>query len=506
MSESTGIKKTGKVREALTADEVKILAKVVVDPFYFSEFINVIHPKRGKVPFKLYPYQQKVLWSFLNNRFNMILKFRQAGITELISMYCLWLAMYHDYKAIQIISIKERVAKKVLKKIKYMYRHLPDFMKVQVINGKGAEIGTQTELEFINGSLITSVPTTEDAGRSEALSLLVIDEAAIVKWANTIWAASFPTLSTGGAAILNSTPYGVGNFFHKMWVNACAGGNDFVPIRLRWQMHPERDEKWYKEQRAALGPRKTAQEIDGDFLTSGASVFDLADIKAIEDTLSEHRPVETHMNGQLKVYKLPQPGIKYFMGADVASGRARDYSSFSIMDKKGEEMVSFKGKLHPTKFAELLYKWGKRYNWALAAPEGNDIGLATVAKLQDMNYRNLYYFVMLVKEKGEKKPKEQKIPGWLTTSKNRRVIIEELSEDLSNDNVIIKDQAFCDEAYTFIYDESNRPVAMGKDSKGSSTDSEVEEDDSYTDDDIMAKAITNHIRKGQIKTTPILPR
>jgi len=93
MSESTGIKKTGKVREALTADEVKILAKVVVDPFYFSEFINVIHPKRGKVPFKLYPYQQKVLWSFLNNRFNMILKFRQAGITELISMYCLWLAM-----------------------------------------------------------------------------------------------------------------------------------------------------------------------------------------------------------------------------------------------------------------------------------------------------------------------------------------------------------------------------------------------------------------------------
>lgn len=47
---------------------------------------------------------------------------------------------------------------------------------------------------------------------------------------------------------------------------------------------------------------------------------------------------------------------------------------------------------------------------------------------------------------------------------------------------------------------------MGKDSKGSSTDSEVEEDDSYTDDDIMAKAITNHIRKGQIKTTPILPR
>ena len=48
-------------------------------------------------------------------------------------------------------------------------------------------------------------------------------------------------------------------------------------------MHPDRDQKWYEEMSAALGPKRTAQEIDGDFLSSGNTVFDMVDIKAIED-------------------------------------------------------------------------------------------------------------------------------------------------------------------------------------------------------------------------------
>ena len=109
----------------LTKEEFDILLRCKKDPFFFSLYIYVIHPLRGKVKFNLYPYQKKVLWHFLNDRFNIILKFRQAGITELISMYCLWLALFHPNKNIVIISIKDRVAKKVLKKIKYMYKNLP---------------------------------------------------------------------------------------------------------------------------------------------------------------------------------------------------------------------------------------------------------------------------------------------------------------------------------------------------------------------------------------------
>lgn len=383
-----------------------------------------------------------------------------------------------------------------------MYRHLPDFLKVDIINGRPGEMGTNSEIEFANGSTIASIPTTEDAGRSEGLSLLVIDEAAIMKWAKIIWAAAFPTLSTGGAAIINSTPYGIGNWYHETWVNACSGGNDFFPIRLKWTMHPERDINWYNQQRAALGARKTAQEIDGDFLTSGASVFDLMDIRAIEDELDEwininnNPEFKVHLNGTLLQYLDPKPNELYYLGADVATGRARDYSSFSIMNRAGEEYASFKGKIPPSRFATLLMQWGKLYNRAVIAPEGNDIGLSTVEKIQDAGYSNLYYSKAIVRKKGKRRTEEKPVPGWYTTKQNRPVIISGLEEDIRNDGVIIKDPRFVEEAYTFIYDESNKPVAMGK-GRG---DDDIDEDDSiYTDDDILAKAITNHIRKGQTK-------
>lgn len=488
----------------LTEPEFRDFVKVYSDVFYFSTFIKVIHPIRGKVSFDLYPYQKSVLLQFLKNRFNIILKFRQAGITELISMYCLWLAMYHPNKTVVIISIKDRVAKKVLRKIKYMYKNLPSHLQVSIVNGRKGEYGTAQEIEFANGSTISSIPTTEDAGRSEAVSLLVIDEAAIVRWANQIWAAAFPTLSTGGASIVNSTPYGVGSWYHSQWVNAVSQGNDFAAIRLYWRMHPERDQKWYDSMRESLGPRRTAQEIDGDFLTSGHTVFDLADIKAIEDTLSENVPIKVRLNGALRIYEKPNKKSLYYIGADIATGRSKDYSAFSIMDRLGEEVAAFKGKISTDKLADLLDEMGRDYNNALVAPESNDIGLAVTNKLQQLNYPNLYYSTKILKEKGKRKPKTESIPGWLTTSKNRPVIIDELEQDIRNEDVIIKDPFFVQEAYTFIYDETNRPVALGKNKRTSGDAGELDEQ-TYTDDSILAKSITNFIRKGKKKNVVIAP-
>lgn len=493
-------------KKGLTREELDILAKIYNDVFIFANYIYVIHPIQGKTKFNLYPYQIKTLWYFITKRFNIVLKFRQAGLTELISMYALWLAMFHPNKTVVIISIKDRVAKKVLRKIKYMYKNLPEFMKVSIVNGRSSELGTSTEMIFSNGSTISSIPTTEDAGRSEAVSLLVIDEAAIVRWANQIWAAAFPTLSTGGSAIVNSTPYGIGNWYHKQWVNAVAQGSYFNPIRLRWNMHPERDQAWYDMMRESLGARRTAQEIDGDFLTSGNSVFDLNDIKAIEDLLPTYKLVKVRLNGALRIFHTAIPGEQYFIGADIATGRSRDYSAFSIMDRYGEEMACFKGKISTDKFAELLVEMGYDYNTAVIAPEVNDVGLAVVSDIQKLNYPKLYYSSKILKDKNKKKPQYESVPGWLTTSKNRPVIIDQLEEDIRNDEVEIKDPFFVQEAYTFIYDESNRPVALGKGKRTNNAEEGGLEDETYTDDSILAKAITNYIRKGRPFKTVVSPK
>lgn len=488
--------KLQEIPKILSKEELKILAEVSRDPFLFSTFCFVIHPVRGKVQFKLYPYQKAVLYQFILERFNIILKFRQAGITELISLYCLWLTMYHPNKKVNIISIKDTTAKKVLKKIKFMYKNLPWYLQTPIINGRAGEFGSASMIEFSNGSFIESIPTSSEAGRSESLSLLVIDEAAIVRWASQIWAAAFPTLSTGGSAIVNSTPYGIGNFYHSTWVDSIAGGNVFNPIRLYWQMHPERDESWYKEMSTALGPKRTAQEIDGDFLTSGNSVFDLRDIKAIEDCLSDYPIIKTRFNGQYRQFLEPDDSKEYFIGADVATGRASDYSAFTCMDKSGEEQAIYKGRMPVDKYSRLLGDTGTLFNYATIAPESNDIGLAVTSFLQTEGYPKLYYYQKMIKKKGKSRPEVDKSPGWLTTTKNRSVIIDNLETDIREENIIVKDPFFVHEAYTFIYDGLGRPVAMGKHRNNTSGDVELETE-VYADDSILAKAITNHIRKGK---------
>lgn len=1038
----------------ITPEQLKTLVRVMKDPFLFSTFCYVINPVLGMVKFSLYPFQRAVLYQFMKNRFNIILKFRQAGITELISMYCLWLAMYHPNKKINIISIKDTVAKKVLKKIKFMYKNLPSYLQEPIINGRTGEFGSVSTIEFANGSVIESIPTSDQAGRSESLSLLVIDEAAIVRWASTIWASAFPTLScisgsykillttnphrknpegskkglqaflkpigelapsevgirdlrkeglytlthtgawkqildavykgklltwevedcrgkkldctpkhrlltpqgwktvsdiirydlkvvqidtkygsinntaplvkppkkvifkplftfgkfdyqitnfgeiyrvnsdgertkvklrvhrgyntltlfsksqggiknwkvsrlvyktfvghipdgyvvdhinnnplqdwvtnlrcvtnsenikksyetnlayvtslsgypielhsrvlqaidlnpgksdqeirdllykqglslsrksignirrkskiylsklivnreyitdiydihvdgdhsyilptcnfinhnTGGSAIVNScitgdtsiigqggpfrvdsicpktfgkmdishlglkvlshtgkwqrvlgsvnkgilktwevhnewgkvikctpehklytlegwlpvseiikrdipaifyhtslnsleqnpvtvkpvgfkynllevayikhryqklgcyprvleqiswevydkfrikrdrayiqnivsgkrggsiylsklkvvrkyydtiydicvendesylinedyvshnTPYGVGNFFHGAWVDAIAGGNPLNPIRLYWQMHPDRDQKWYEEMSTALGPKRTAQEIDGDFLSSGNTVFDLVDIKAIEECLSDYPIINTRLKGQYKEFNEPDPNKEYFIGGDCATGRGTDYSAFTCMDRDGEESAVYKGRIPLNKYARLLGDIGEKYNFAKLAPETNDVGMAVTTILQDEGYPNLYFYTKLLRKKRHSRPEEEKFPGWLTTAKNRSVIVENLEKDIRENNVVIKDPFFVQEAYTFIYDGAGRPIARGKHRMSTSSMDIDLEGETYSDDSIFGKAITNHIRCHSASSTVVIPQ
>lgn len=476
---------------SITLNQFNEQKRASKDIFYFSSMAQIIHPTRGKVFFELYDFQKSVLYNFLKHRFNIVLKPRQMGLTELIALFSLWMAMNTPHYNIQIISLKERVAKKLLRRIKHIYDNLPYHMKISIVNGVKGQ-GTATELFFINNSTITSIPTTLDAGRSEAVSLLVIDEAAIIKNANTIWAAAFPTLSTGGRAIVNSTPLGVGNWFHQTWVDGLTGSNGFNNIRLDWGMHPDRDIDWYNSMRNALGAKRTAQEIDGDFLSSGNTVFDLVDIKDIEEFIADNPSIEKRYNGQLLIFEKPIKGTKYFLGADVATGRAKDYSTFSVMDRNGLEVAAFKGRVPTNRFAHIIAEIGTEYNNALVAPEANDVGEAVVMELQNLHYPNMYYTIRFVKEKGETSPKQEKIPGWYTTSKTRPIILNLLEEDVREVNLIIKNPYFVPEAYTFIYDDSNRAVAMNKGEYIGNGE------ETYTDDSIIAEAITNYIRKGKV--------
>ena len=306
--------------------------------------------------------------------------------------------------------------------------------------------------------------------------------------------------------VSHNTPYGIGNFFHSTWVDAISGGNPFNPIRLYWQMHPDRDEKWYEEMSAALGPKRTAQEIDGDFLSSGNTVFDLADIKAIEECLFDYPVINTRLKGQYKEFNEPDPNKEYFIGGDCATGRGTDYSAFTCMDKEGEEAAVYKGRIPLNKYARLLGDVGEKFNFAKLAPETNDVGMTVTTILQDEGYPNLYFYTKLLRKKRKNRPEEDKFPGWLTTTKNRSVIIENLEKDIREENVIIKDPFFVQEAYTFIYDGAGRPIARGKHRMNNSSMDLDLEGETYSDDAIFGKAITNHIRSHSPSGTVVIPQ
>ena len=121
-------------------------------------------------------------------------------------------------------------------------------------------------------------------------------------------------------------------------------------------------------------------------------------------------------------------------------------------------------------------------------------------------YPNLYYSKTVLKKKGHKREERALVPGWLTTTKNRPLIIDELEEDIRVRNLKVISPFFVNEAYTFIYDESNRPVAMGKEKRASTTDTVNLGDDGYTDDAIFATGISNRVRKEKITRKPIMAR
>ena len=172
------------------------------------------HPIKGKIPFYLYDFQEKVIEDFMQYDYNVILKARQLGISTLTAGYSLWMMTFHNDKNILVIATKQDTAKNLVTKVRVMHANLPSWLKQPCVEDN------KLSLRYKNGSQVKAISSREEAGRSESLSLLILDEAAFIERIDSIWASAQQTLATGGRCIALSTPNGVGNWFHKTWVDA----------------------------------------------------------------------------------------------------------------------------------------------------------------------------------------------------------------------------------------------------------------------------------------------
>lgn len=441
-----------------TQKDLEEIFKCKNSPAYFiNKYCFLRDPIFGKTPFYLYRFQEITLAHFLKNPFNLVLKSRQMGLSWLVAAYALWLCLFFTEKKVLMISIKDATAKALLKKVKYIYQHLPPFLQVEIVENN------MSKFSFITGSEIESVPTSEEAGRSESLSLLIIDEAGFVRWIEEIWQAAFPTLSTGGSAIILSTPNGMDNFYYYLWSRSLEGKTLFKPIRIHWWYHPERGLDWLNIQKANMTSQQLAQEVFGDFIASGNLVFDAEALRALQEECSMIEPLETLFTEEndpdfpcgLYKFENVKKHEDYILCADPAKGGAGDYHAAHILKKKtGKQIAEYRTKIPLDEFNRRLFQIGMEYNHALAAIENNNMGIATNLYFKNHDYPNIYEY------RNPLKPESSLDLGFPTNSLTRPLLIDELGKSIREGVVGVQGIRTVNELLNFTWSKKSKPEAL----------------------------------------------
>ena len=474
---------TPKTLKEVIKEEYK---KCLVDPIYFmKKYVKIQHPIRGTVNFDLYEFQEKTLTDLVDHDFNIILKSRQMGISTLTAAYSLWLMVFHKDKNVLCISINQETSKEIVTRVRFANDNLPSWLKVK------EQEDNRLSLRLTNGSQIKAVSSAGTSGRSSALSLLIIDEAAFIDNIEEIWLSAQYTLSTGGRAIMLSTPNGVGNFFHQTWIKAEAKENKFNTIRLPWHLHPERDQTWRDKQTELPGVKGAAQECDCDFSTTGNGIVDAATIDFYKQSKVKD-PIEMRgMDHGYWIWEYPDYSRNYIVSADVARGDGADYSAFQVLDVESlTQVAEYKGQIGTKDYGNMLVSVATEYNNALLIVENANIGWAVLQQIIDRQYPNTFYssadlqYVDVERQLTNKVNRDEKkmIPGFTNSQKTRPLLISKLETYFRERSVEVRSLRFLDELSVFIWD-GNKVAAM----KG------------YNDDLVMAMSIGLWVRDTALK-------
>ena len=439
----------------MAQDIKKIIAqeyiKCAKDPAYFmKKYCHIQHPTRGRILFALYPFQEKVLHLFRDNQFLITLKSRQLGISTLAAAYSLWLMLFHKDKNVLALATTQATARNLVSKTMFMYDQLPKWLKLPAVEKN------KLSLRLKNGSKITAKSSNADAARSEAVSLLLIDEAAFIDNIEETFTAAQQTLATGGQCMALSTPNGIGNWFHQTWEKAESAENSFVPVRLPWTVHPERNQTWREHQDRDLGPRMAGQECDCDFLASGETVFEPEDMLFYEQTYQKDALERRGSDGNLWIWEGVDYNKSYMVVADVARGDSTDYSAFHIFDiETCTQVGEYKGKISPKDFGNVLVGIASEYNDALLVCENANIGWATIEQIMEREYKNIYYSSTSNQETVEsymnKYERDKLVPGFTMSMKTRPLVVAKMIEYIRDKSVIIQSKRLLGEMRVFVW-------------------------------------------------------
>ena len=315
-------------------DEFMACADPVSGPMYFMDnFFYIQHPVKGRMQYHPFDYQRRLIDTYHRYRFSISMMPRQTGKTTSAAGYLLWYAMFVPDSTILIAAHKYTGSQEIMQRVRYAYESVPDHIRA------GCTSYNKGNIDFDNGSRIVSATTTENTGRGMSISLLYADEFAFVRptIAAEFWTSISPTLTTGGKAIVTSTPNSDEDQFALLWkgANRCedefgnpteVGVNGFRTYRSYWHEHPDRDEAWAQQQRAALGTERFRREHDCEFIINDETLINPV---ALFDLQGQDPLFKT---GEVRWFRRPEHGRIYVVGLDPSLGTGGDPAAIEVFE------------------------------------------------------------------------------------------------------------------------------------------------------------------------------
>lgn len=463
---------------------------------YFSEKYCTVwdKAKAQNIPFKLLPHQKIVLAAYKANRFNIIRKYRQGGITTITCLFIAHSLCFTPSLKVAVVANQLGLARdSIFSQVINIIRDLPDWLRMEP-----GDKDSMTYTKYTNKAEIMACAAGKNGIRGFSPDLAFLDEAAFLAFGDSFYTALMGSMSAGGRVILNSTANGMDPLYWKTYSDAAQGKNDYNVVdiywyqdtrfneNLRWVKGEDSIEEWDSEKQKDLirksyhptndwfinickaynnDERKIAQEVNGDFLGSGGNMISEEIINRIEkDNVNGMKPPirrDLERNGELWVWEEPIPGETYVIGSDISTGRSSDYQTIQVLkmsDGNREQVAEYQGKLPPEIIGEMIFELGNSYNNAYVVIDiTGGYGIGTMTRLLDLGYTNVHKSEINAKPLRDRlsrytsaRDKGNVIPGF-NIGANRDFILKELETRLRMQEFTVHSIRLIAEFKTFIH-------------------------------------------------------
>lgn len=491
-------------------DNKEKLRRIVADPVLWIEtFVNIVDKNFKVIPFKMNPQQKYYLRNM--DKYNIVLKSRQIGITTVAEAYSIYLCSTRANVNCLLMADNDNNAKEIFSKLKAMYDNLNPLVKIP------SRRSNVHELELVNGSkIICVVCGGKDNGRGSTLQYAHFSEVGSMgDTFNNQLIAIEQAIVPGGQIVLESTAKGL-NHFSEMWNKSVSGENPmwkpfffgWVDDKRMWATEYEEYSERYKsihnkeleeseldeieiglrEKGATMeqlmwrrlkilndGEEKFCQEFPSNpieaFVSSGSNVFKstliVERMQNLHNTPEKKLPADVDIiirkhSKALKIWRLPEAKKRYYIGVDTGEGLggAHDYSVISVIDADGFQCAEWRSnKVKPYEFAEVVYEIAKWYGHGLLVVEKASGGHTVVDKI-----KHTHGYVNMFKYKSyDAKGKQKRKVGWETTSTSKPMMISDMQELFEKGQCLVNSRDLLNEMKLFQSVDGKLQAASGHD-------------------------------------------